>query len=516
MVSAMLLTAGLAAGALAAPATNVPGHRKAGFTVPQVRAVGHVRHGPTQMAKTLLKFGKTVPDELTATIKAWKISRREEMMKRSQGSAITTPEQYDTEYLTPVQIGTPAQTLNLDFDSGSSDLWVFSSETERSDVAGQATYNPDSSSTSKELSGASWDISYGDGSSSSGNVFTDVVSVGGVSFDSQAVETAKNVSTSFTSDANNDGLLGLAFSTLNTVTPTAQKTFFDNIKGSLDSSLWTVDLKSDKPGTYNFGFIDDTLHTGDIAYTDVDSSQGFWMFTADSYSVGSSSSGNSTTGTGSSTGSGSSRASASASSAAPSATSGSGAGPGGFGPGSGSSSGNTGSGRGGQQSGGSGSGSGADSDSSSDSLLDLLTGLFGRSPEPKSRASGSSSAAATTLTGIADTGTTLALLPQSVCEEYYAQVSGASYSSSIGGYVFSCDATTPSFSYTVGDVTIAIPGDYINYSPVDSSGSKCYGGIQPDSDIGFSIFGDVALKAAFVVFKDDGNTPQIGFAAKTL
>lgn len=502
MVSSVLLTAALAAGAVAAPASSVPGHRKAGFTVPQVRSQSYVRHGSSAMAKTLLKFGKTVPDELAATIKAFKAERAAMMMKkRTNGSAVTTPEQYDTEYLTPVSIGTPAQTLNLDFDSGSSDLWVFSSETSSSDVSGQSVYTPSDSSTSTELSGQTWDISYGDGSSSSGNVYTDVVSVGGVSFDSQAVETAETVSESFTSDSNNDGLLGLAFSTLNTVTPTAQKTFFDNIKDDLDESLWTVDLKAGEPGTYNFGWIDDSLYTGDISYTDVDSSDGFWTFTADSYSVGSS---NSTTGSGSSDG-GSATTSAAASatsSSAPGSGSGSGFGGGPGGPGG---------------PGGSGSSS------------DAFAGFFRRSPKKhsssssssassgKASGSGSSSTAATTLTGIADTGTTLALFPESVCEEYYAAVDGASYSNSIGGYVFSCDAELPEFSYVVGDVTVTIPSDYLNYAPVDTAETQCYGGIQPDTDIGFSIFGDVALKAAFVVFKDDGSaTPQIGFANKNL
>jgi aspergillopepsin I len=59
-----------------------------------------------------------------------------------------------------------------------------------------------------------------------------------------------------------------------------------------------------------------------------------------------------------------------------------------------------------------------------------------------------------------------------------------------------------------------VPGDYIKYAPTGSSGKTCYGGIQPDTGLGFSIFGDVALKAAFVVF--DGGNQQLGWATKTL
>ncbi|KAI0969044.1 secreted aspartic proteinase precursor [Xylaria arbuscula] len=384
-------------GAVSAVPPPPPGR----FTVNQTHNANFKRHGPAQVAKTYLKYGRPVPAELAASLG---------LDKRSEGSVTTNPEEYDSEWLTPVQIGTPAQTLNLDFDSGSSDLWVFSTDTSSRYVNGQTLYSPSKSSTSAKLANAKWSISYGDGSSSSGIVYTDVVKIGGLSVTKQAVESAQTVSSSFTSESNLDGLLGLAFSSLNTVTPTQQKTWFDNIKSSLDSPIFAVDFKAGVPGTYDFGFIDSSKYTGSVTYASVSTSQGFWEFTSSGYAVG------------------------------------------------------------------------------------------------------SSTFKSTSIDGIADTGTTLLYVPSSIVSAYYAQVSGAKNNAAAGGYVFPCSATLPNFTFGVGSARIVIPGKYINYAPY--SGTTCFGGIQSSSGIGINIFGDVALKSAYVVF--DASTPRIGWASKSL
>lgn len=106
------------------------------------------------------------------------------------------------------------------------------------------------------------------------------------------------------------------------------------------------------------------------------------------------------------------------------------------------------------------------------------------------------------------------LLPTDVVSAYYAAIKTSSYDRVNGGYVFPCDTDLPDFSFGVGKAMVTVPGSYINYAPVDSANSSCYGGIQDDSGIGFAIFGDVALKASFVVF--DGENEQLGWASKKL
>ncbi|KAI6853663.1 hypothetical protein KC334_g22652, partial [Hortaea werneckii] len=159
------------------------------------------------------------------------------------GEVAAHPEENESEYLSPVTIG--GQELNLDFDTGSADLWVFSSRLSDSHSQGHSVYNPDQSSTWTEDQGASWEISYGDGSSAAGDAGYDKVVIGSATVTRQAVEVATEVSGSFVTDENNDGLVGLAFSTINTVEPEPQKTWFENIMGDLEQPLFTANLEDD-------------------------------------------------------------------------------------------------------------------------------------------------------------------------------------------------------------------------------------------------------------------------------
>ncbi|KAI0173155.1 acid protease [Hypoxylon sp. FL1284] len=266
------------------------------------------RNGPRALLKTLRKYRMPVPAALAnaATEQNEMISKRHSLRKgkgrkhkgaaaaaggagaaaaagNGTGTVTATPEAGDVEYLAPVNIG--GQTLNLDFDSGSSDLWVFNSQLSAKATQGHTVYDPTKSETFALMQGASFEISYGDGSGAAGNVGTDTVDLGGATVTAQAVELATAVSQSFVQDPNNNGLLGLAFSSINTVQPQPQKTFFDNVMSSLAEPVFTADLRSQAVGAYEFGQVDASKFTGDMTWVPINNTQGFWQFTSEQFAV---------------------------------------------------------------------------------------------------------------------------------------------------------------------------------------------------------------------------------------
>jgi hypothetical protein len=93
---------------------------------------------------------------------------------------------------------------------------VFSTDLPPQAIQQHSAFDASKSATFKPMEGKQFTISYGDGSGAAGTVGTDKVTIGGVSVDNQAVELANAVSRSFVEDTNTDGLVGLAFSNINT------------------------------------------------------------------------------------------------------------------------------------------------------------------------------------------------------------------------------------------------------------------------------------------------------------
>lgn len=200
------------------------------------------------------------------------------------GEVTATGSQNLAEFLSPVSVG--GQTLVMDFDTGSSDMWVFNTNLAASSQTGHTIYDPTKSTAAATVSGATFDISYGDGSFANGPVGTDQVDIGGATVQAQTIGLPNNVSTSFVDDTASNGLLGLAFSSLNTVQPNQAKTFFDNVAGNLSQQVFTANLRSNSTGSYEFGSIDTTQFQGSLNQVTVDDSNGFWQFTSTTFVVG--------------------------------------------------------------------------------------------------------------------------------------------------------------------------------------------------------------------------------------
>jgi hypothetical protein len=223
---------------------------------------------------------------------------------------------------------------------------------------------------------------------------------------------AKDLADQFSSGAG-DGLLGLAFPTINTIMtsgkstpqPTPVATMISQSDIPKNAELFTSAFYSSKDKAensfYTFGWIDQDLVTAsgkDIVWTDIDNSQGFWMFPSTSATVN------------------------------------------------------------------------------------------GKTITQSSN------------TAIADTGTTLALLSDEVCEAVYGQIKGASYNDQYQGWIVPTSVTAadlPDFSVAVGDTEFVIQKEDLLFAQADEN--HWYGGVQSRGENPFDILGDTFLKSIYAV-----------------
>jgi len=285
------------------------------------------------------------------------------------------------------------------------------------DGEGKTPFDPSKSETFKLDKTKTWKIGYGDGSSASGSVGTDVVTIGGLPIKNQAVELASKLSDQF-AQGEAAGLLGLAFPQINTImtngAPDPQPTPVVNMiaqaeipkEAELFTSAFYSERDDGQRSFYTFGWIDEDLVKAsgqDIAWTDINNSEGFWMFSSQTATI--------------------------------------------------------------------------------NGQVHELSGNK----------------------AIADTGTTLALVSDEVCDALYKSIPGAKYSESYQGFVIPTSVKVddlPDLSVAIGAKEFVIQKEDLLFALADKD--HWYGGVQSRGQNPFDILGDTFLKSVYAIW-DQGN-----------
>lgn len=98
---------------------------------------------------------------------------------------------------------------------------------------GHPLYNVYKSKTARLMSGETFETGYGDGSGSSGPVYRETVTIGGMKINNLRIGVANSLHLGSVDEddqsRNTDGTLGLGFKKLNTARPTRQLNFMENL-----------------------------------------------------------------------------------------------------------------------------------------------------------------------------------------------------------------------------------------------------------------------------------------------
>ncbi|KKZ60468.1 aspergillopepsin I [[Emmonsia] crescens] len=276
---------------LGAPAQPSQQLKKRTFKVNRIRRSDYVPNGLSAIKKAYAKFG-IIPTDINFGSLDFNIfptaADRQAINKADEpdenGAVTNMPAQNDVLYLAPVTIG--GQEFVMNFDTGSSDTWVFNTKLDPSVSAGHAVFDPAKSSTFQLLEGSTFNITYGDSSFARGGVGKDTIDIGGATVRNQGFGLPNEISESFRADEASDGLVGLGFTTINTMRPEQQTTFLENIAPDLQEPVFTAQLKAQAPGSYEFGTVDKTKFSGNMVDIPVDNSRGFWEIKSTMFMVG--------------------------------------------------------------------------------------------------------------------------------------------------------------------------------------------------------------------------------------
>lgn len=206
----------------------------------------------TAIISTLAAFASAdrVPLHHQPLTKAGLVAQKEFMAARAalflnENAEVPVKDYTNTQYFITIDVGTPAQQFNVVPDTGSSNLWVYSSNCRSVPCLTHATYNSKQSST-YTADGQDFIIEYGSGGVN-GFVSHDVASFGGVTANMGFGE-VKSVSGATFYVSQMDGIVGLGYGSISVddlptwldSTDLADKSFGFYLHNNPDQSYMTV------------------------------------------------------------------------------------------------------------------------------------------------------------------------------------------------------------------------------------------------------------------------------------
>ncbi|EJD01639.1 acid protease [Fomitiporia mediterranea MF3/22] len=238
----------------------------------------HLNHVTAKIERGLVNFernmGRKHPHADRCYSNGWK--------KRDEGTVPLTNDG-DTLWQGPISVGTPANTFTVQFDTGSSDLFVPGTACTQN-CEGHNIYNTSASSTAVDRN-ETFSILFGDQSTVSGEVFNDVVSIANLTATNQAVVAASQYSDGFSlSNFEPDGLMGMAFQSLSN---SNSSPVFQTLvtQGQTTEPIFGFTLL-DNGGELIIGGRNTSAFTGKLTYAPLVTEPAFWEISAEKVSVG--------------------------------------------------------------------------------------------------------------------------------------------------------------------------------------------------------------------------------------
>ncbi|KAI9495519.1 aspartic peptidase domain-containing protein [Zychaea mexicana] len=118
----------------------------------------------------------------------------------------------DVEYVGTIGVGNPPQLFQMDFDTGSADIWI--PHVGCAHCGKHPLFDPADSSTFSQDTNQTWGLRYGDGSGVQGIIGRDTVHLGELSYPDQVLGLVQGESVDLAMDPELDGIFGLAYAPL--------------------------------------------------------------------------------------------------------------------------------------------------------------------------------------------------------------------------------------------------------------------------------------------------------------